>query len=199
MKQLLGFTEQTWLYIDQIGILISSVLMCVSMIGAVVSVFKRNEIRRWFRLNRFPAVGGKKVNKDWDGLVFTVSRNALPIWVIEQIQPKWVGLLSTPETQAEQEKIAQAAAALGILITHKVITDADDPQESFQQGKSLLHNKPPEIDNVAVDITGGKTPMSLGAFMAAEELGVDSIYVTAEYQNGRPVESSARIIGISQN
>ena len=32
-------------------------------------------------------------------------------------------------------------------------------------------------DNIFVDTTGGKVPMSIGAFQAAEEEGVASIYV----------------------
>jgi hypothetical protein len=52
---------------------------------------------------------------------------------------------------------------------------------------------------IAVDVTGGKTPMSIGAFMAAEENAADTVYATAEYDaSGKPVTSSIRLIPISQ-
>ena len=38
-----------------------------------------------------------------------------------------------------------------------------------------------EAKEIAVDVTGGKTPMSLGAFMAAEEFAVQTIYITSEF------------------
>ncbi|RMD85019.1 MAG: TIGR02710 family CRISPR-associated protein, partial [Candidatus Dadabacteria bacterium] len=51
----------------------------------------------------------------------------------------------------------------------------------------------------AVDVTGGKVPMSLGAFMAAEEAGTPSIYVTAEYDARlqRPRAETARVVRLS--
>jgi len=50
-----------------------------------------------------------------------------------------------------------------------------------------------------VDVTGGKLPMSLGAFMAAEESGADTLYVASEFdpQLKRPDMRTARIRRIS--
>jgi N-acetylmuramic acid 6-phosphate (MurNAc-6-P) etherase len=48
-----------------------------------------------------------------------------------------------------------------------------------------------------VDITGGKTPMSVGAFMAAEERGATSLYVTAPHGDNGLNTAKARIRAIS--
>jgi hypothetical protein len=53
--------------------------------------------------------------------------------------------------------------------------------------------------NIAVDITGGKVTMSLGAFMAAEEAGVQTIYISTEFDVAlkAPRMDTAKIISIS--
>jgi hypothetical protein len=53
------------------------------------------------------------------------------------------------------------------------------------------------VRNVAVDVTGGKVPMSLGAFMAAEEAALDSLYVTTAWRDGKPDASTAKLTRIS--
>ena len=78
--------------------------------------------------------------------------------------------------------------------------DPDDPTQSRQAAAALLammqragHEK------LAVDITGGKTPMSLGAFMAAEEAGAASLYVASGFDVNlrKPDMRTARVRVIS--
>lgn len=54
--------------------------------------------------------------------------------------------------------------------------------------------------HVVVDITGGNKPMSIGAFMAAEELAVDSLYVSSDYDTKlrKPDMNTAKIRRISE-
>jgi hypothetical protein len=40
-------------------------------------------------------------------------------------------------------------------------------------------------------------PMSLGAFMAAEEAGLDTLYLSTAWRDGRPDASTAELIRIS--
>ncbi|MDW7998587.1 MAG: hypothetical protein RMI30_03945, partial [Thermodesulfovibrio sp.] len=58
--------------------------------------------------------------------------------------------------------------------------------------------------NIFVDTTGGKVPMSIGAFQAAEEMSVSSIYIIGKdhgkitdpmiKEHGEPIFISQRII-----
>ena len=76
---------------------------------------------------------------------------------------------------------------------------SDDPEEARSAIHALLEElKRNGISNVAVDLTGGKVPMSLGAFMAAEEARVDSLYVTVSYEQGQPQPETARIRCVSR-
>ncbi len=201
MKQLFKWSEQTWLYLDQVGILTGNILMLITVLGGIVSFFKREQIRRWFRRNRFPGIGGQNLEKDWGGLVFSFSRIELAEWVIDEIQPLWVGLLLTEQTQKHGLDLKARLKTKNIQVETRLIDQPDSPEQAFKQTKSLLNS--PALDKtvgeVAVDITGGKVPMSLGAFMAAEESGVDSIYITSEYRDGKPDMSTAKIISISNN
>lgn len=77
----------------------------------------------------------------------------------------------------------------------------DDPAEARERAQALLHRmRAAGAPRCAVDITGGKTPMSLGAFMAAVEAGVSTLYLASRYDDRlqRPDPHSARIHCISR-
>lgn len=54
--------------------------------------------------------------------------------------------------------------------------------------------------NIAVNVTGGNVLMSLGAFMAAEEAGKDSLYISADFELRlkKPDMRTARITVMSR-
>jgi hypothetical protein len=195
----MNFSEPTWLLMDHYGILLGDVLMTVTVLAGCVGFIKRNNLRNWLTRNRFPSIGGNPEHTQWQGLVFTVSRAEVPIWVIGQVQPSGIGLMLTETSRAEGEKIRQKAGQSGISVISKTIIDPDDPAEAKRNTKDLLQRLQDQgINEIAVDITGGKTPMSLGAFMAAEESGSDSIYVTTAYKDTKPDMATAQIKAISQ-
>jgi hypothetical protein len=62
------------------------------------------------------------------------------------------------------------------------VADPNDPAVSRSQVALLLSElHQAGCRKIAVDLTGGKLPMSLGAFMAAEEAGVTSLYVATDF------------------
>ena len=54
-----------------------------------------------------------------------------------------------------------------------------------------------QLFGLSEQTTGGKTPMSIGAFMAAEERGATSLYVTAPQGDDGLNTTKARILAIS--
>ena len=180
----MNFSEPTWLLLDHFGILLGDVLMSVTVLAGIVGFIKRNDLRSWLTRNRFPSIGGNPEHTRWQGLVFTVSRVDVPLWVIAEVQPAGIGLLVTEASRAEGEKIRQRAQQTGISVSIETLNDPDDPAEAKRKTQDLLRRLQEQgLNEIAVDITGGKTPMSLGAFMAAEESGSDSIYVTTAYKD----------------
>jgi len=198
-NNLFGWPDELWKTFDQLGIVVGDALMLITILGGIYGFINRNNLRYWLNRNRFPSIGGNPEHTRWQGLIFTVSRAEVPLWVIGQVQPASVGLLFTDTSRGEGEKIRQNAQQLGFTVLTKFINEPDDPAETKRQTKFLLQELHERgICDIAVDITGGKTPMSLGAFMAAEELGCDSIYVTTIYKDNKPDMSTAQIKAISQ-
>jgi len=199
MHNLFDWNDQTWLLLDQSGILAGDLLMLLSMVGALIAFVERNNIRRWFMRNRFPKIGGKPNAKDWRNIIFTISQIHVPLWVIEQLQPETVGLLATTYSREQAEAIKRHLRERDIPVWLKIIANPDDPGETHHHARALIERiRTLQPGRTAMDITGGKTTMSLGAFMAAEETGVDSIYVTTQMKQGKADMSSARIITISE-
>ena len=200
---LFGWTDAAWRFLDQVGILAGDVLMAGSVAAAVAGWLKRDEIRRWFRRNAFPDVGGEVLPGEpgWDGIVFTVSHEDVPRWVIGQARPRAVAFVCSGLSRKTASALAEYAEAMGIRAVLVRVVEPDDPAEARSAAAAGIEALG-EIgcERVAVDVTGGKLPMSLGAFMAAEEQGADTIYVSTEYdaQLKAPKMETARVLRISR-
>ena len=199
-SNLFTFDESTWLWLDRYGIIVGDLLMTFTFLATIYGFICRNKLRNWFKRNQFPSIGGQLEHSHWQGIIFTVSRKEVPLWVIKQINPMAIGLLSSESSRNAAQDIRVFAQQMGtLIIEEEVINDPDDPAEVNRKAKKIMHElKDKGLDEMAMDITGGKTPMSLGAFMAAEEMGVDSIYVTTEYKDNKPDITTAKIKAISQ-
>lgn len=200
---LFGWSEATWLFIDQIGILLGVAMGATWFFGILWAVFKPDTLRRWFTLNRFPNVGAELDDEQYrDAIAFTVSHKELPLWVIRSSRPAHIGLIATADSKQAALEIAQQAEKQGIRVHGPVyVENPDDPAEALAQTRLILSRlREAGARHIAVDITGGKTPMSLGAFMAAEEMGVSSLYVASRYDATlrKPDMSSAKIRCISR-
>lgn len=181
---LFGWSDGVWLFLDQLGILLGNILLVFTYAGIVIGILKRNRIRRWFTRNRFPEVGTHDVGgMAWDGILFTVSHEETPRWVMEQLRPKAVAFIASEQSRSIAEKLRETARDLAIDSALPVQSvDPNDPVQSRHAAASLLAAmRRAGSEKLAVDVTGGKTPMSLGAFMAAEECGAGSLYVASRF------------------
>ncbi len=199
---LFGWSDALWLMLDQIGILASDVLMAMSVMAAILGWLKRENIRNWFRRNSFPDVGGEvgPDERDWDGMVFTVSREEVPRWVMKQVKPAAVAFVCTKHSREAANHLARHAEKGGAKAVLVRAVDPDDPADArFATTACIDALHAAGCRHVAVDVTGGKTPMSLGAFMAAEEQGADSLYVSSEFDADlkKPRMETARIVRVS--
>ena len=201
MNNLFNWSDQFWLRLDQIGILVGDVMMLLTILTAIYGFIKRDTLRRWFRHNRFPSVGGEIGHQQYDALLCTISHSELPIWLIDQLQPGAIALIATSQSQQAAGQVAEYAAARGIeIVNTQPLNSADDVAEVRTKACQLLGQLTEAYGpNCAVDITGGKVPMSLGAFMAAEEYGVDTLYVSAQFdrQLKRVDSATARLLRLS--
>ncbi len=181
-----------------IGSLSASVVIGTS----VYAFFNRRRIHLWFKTNKFPSVNKDLDQNKYDGLIFTVSRPDVPTWVIESQRPKYVGLVESAQSQASSDKIMENTSNINIkFASPQRLVDVDNPEESKHAVEVLIKKLQKNgCKNIAVDITGGKVTMSLGAFMAAEEAGVQTIYISTEFDVAlkAPRMDTAKIISISK-
>lgn len=199
---LFGWSDGVWLFLDQLGILFGDALLLLTYTGIIVGFLKRDRIRRWFTRNCFPEVGVHGIEgMAWDGIVFTVSHRETPYWVMKQLRPKAVAFIASEQSRTIAEELREAARELSIEAVLSIqAVDPDDPAQSHHAAAVLLAAmKHKGYEKLAVDITGGKTPMSLGAFMAAEEAGAASLYVASRFDEAlkKPNMRTAQVRVIS--
>lgn len=136
------------------------------------------------------------------GLIFTISKAELPIIALQRLRPGHMGLIASEQSRSQAEAIRREAGTMGIFCHGIVRVDnPDDPAETRECTRALLNRMwASGAARCAVDVTDGKTPMSLGAFMVAEETGVSTLYLASRYDDKpqRPDPLSSRIHCISR-
>ena len=196
------FSDATWLLLDHFGIILGDILMIITVCGAVWGFVMRNTLRNWLLRNRFPVTTETSKEEHWDGIVFTVSRADTPRWVIETRLPSRVGLIATEESHAAANELTDLLKKHNLhLAGIHLIENADDPDQTRSATAALLALMQSEgARQFAVDVTGGKTTMSLGAFMAAEEAGAETLYVACQFDQTlkRPNMKTARLLSVSK-
>ncbi len=189
-----GWLSEAWIRsFDNAGILLGYVVSCISVALGAVALIRRREIRRWLFGRRFPGAGAPVIpmQDQVRAIVIPVSRREQPEWILRHLRPEQVSLLYTRKTKEVAVRLAREFGgtvtfepdAAAIERGDDVLEHPDDPQASRALVQSFLrrfeaHGVPRA--KTFVDTTGGKVPMSIGAFQAAEELGVSSIYVVGK-------------------
>ena len=200
----MNICNDIWFYLDRYGIIVGDVLMTITIVAAVVRFIRRESIRGWLVRNRFPDVGGELVvqTEPIDAIVFLVSKTEVPSWVMRKVKPAHVGFIATAQSLQNTQALEAEALTLGQRMHgHIEIDDPDNPATTRQAVMQIIRcMREAEAKEIAVDLTGGKTPMSLGAFMAAEELGVQTIYVATDFDRSlnQPQMKTARVMRISR-
>ena len=171
---------------------------CATIALTIMVWLKRFEIRRWFRKTHFEHVGElfDVREENVTAVVIPVSRREQPEWIIRWLRPRYIALLYTEKTRSEAKNLLADFSddKMEILPNQKAIDhqeymldDPDDPKEARRLTKLFIQQfiiKGVPLREIFVDTTGGKVPMSIGAFQAAEEMNVSSIYISGNLPNG---------------
>ncbi len=181
---------------------IGNIVNGISLLGIVLTFFFFHPLSflKEMENKNFPNNGEHPPETSYDALLFTVSKADIPIWMMKHYQPKSIGLIGSNEVLESINKIKEEAKKLEIEVYCRSLVDADvdvvarAKHETLEIIKELLQTG---SYHLALDITGGKTPMSIGAFLAVEEEGIDSLYVTAKYDKGRPISKTIKPILLS--
>lgn len=201
--------QQLVLGLDRAGILLGYFLACLTSATGMVALLNSRAILRILKRLR-----GGYVNTGLDfqvpverieAMVIPVSRKVQPEWIICHLQPKHVSFIYTADENSRNAalELATKYARANDDIPHAVqffpdekairngehmVLDPDNPLKSKLLAKTYLRRF---IENgisrqkIFVDTTGGKVPMSIGCFQAAEEMRVSSIYVRGTRRQGK--------------
>ena len=190
--------------LDNAGIVLGYLLACGAVSAAAYSYFHpsllRSFLRRIFRRTFFEGTGQPfEVPSDkFVAAVIPVSPRAKaeqPRYILNHLRPQRVALLYTEASRPVAAALASDPAYGGIKF--------DPDATGIRKSEWMIHDHLRPIDaktiashfvdvfvadgiapeNIFVDITAGTVPISVGAFQAAEEKGVSTIYVVGT-QNG---------------
>ena len=202
MKRLLSLWRAQWIEIVLTSIIFAAavnlatlgsfvaalavLVVGLPLLGVVISVLQTIERRR------FRSLGDKSAafRQPRRGIVFTVGLQPTTIlFALEKQQPTYVGFLCTEVSLPIAQKIC---ADLGLDGEHAKVALADpfNMLEVRKETETLIHwllARPTGVrlrrHEIVVDVTGGLTPLSLGAFSMAEEQRVDIQYIQPVFQN----------------
>ncbi len=185
-------------YLDNAGIILGYLISCLSVGAAAYAVVKRREITKWFKRPVFPKTGEEFEipEEKVEAVVIPVSRKEQPEYIVRHLKPKHVGLLYTDISKSVALDITNdfgkvcnfVLSTNDIQISKDMITNPDDPSEAKELTRRYIRVfEAMDIskDKIFVDTTGGKVPMSIGAFLGAEEEGVSSIYIVGTIKDPR--------------
>jgi len=178
MVWLESIKDAVWVFgLDLVGIVAAILAAVFSMWNWLIA--KRRQLG-----NKLPRA--EELSEDTfsaDAVLFTVSASELPILVIDSLKPKVVGFVHSKESHRHMEEIRTFARANDIkVLPPNELEDIHDPNECRDAIAGLIQQaaKGKGRARVYVDITGGKTTMSVGAYQAAVERGATVMYVQTQ-------------------
>ena len=200
--------------LDNAGIVMSFFALCLTAAMGLWVWKEREEVRQYF-LSTPPDLDKGDFTeidpKNIKAMIIPVSRKEQPEWILRHLKPQRVMFLYTPRSHSDARELYEKYSDEVHLINEKIdiditevpkhidprgknksklglIVNAFDPEEVYNEVLVMLKQLISDgcsKDNIFVDTTGGTVPMSIGAFMAAEEVGVSTVYVVATKPNGK--------------
>lgn len=210
--QLFAFLQSRWEEIVIMGIWLPVVIMALttgiapfiaSLIGGALVIVALHSLLDKLRQRRQPMFGGEASGITRKGLIFTVGHQAETIeYAFGGQQPQWVGFLCTEQTIDVADRLVRSLR-LSPDRWRREIVDPRDIADVRTKTHSLIDwlvKQGLRTEQIALDPTGGMTPMSLGAYSVAQERQVDSQYVRSRYdENNQPIRGTQELIFLGRH
>ena len=140
--------------------------------------------------------GGEAFEVQRKGIVYTAGKQTETIKLsLERQRPGYVGFLCSKVSEPFIDELIRTAGFDEDKYSKKIV----DPQNIVEiRTETMLIidwmlAKNMQNTDVAVDVTGGLTTMSVGAFSMAEELKIDTQYIKSDFDdNNRPIKNTQR-------
>ncbi len=201
MNDLLHFLRTRWMELLIAGVWLQSlvgaalardwaVLSSTGLGGLVLLTAVFWLVERLRRKRMTPVGTGEAFLVPRRGLILTIGgQKETAVFAIQTQKPEWVGLLCSRQS----ESVASEIITICQLPTERVQKEIVDPwdildvRDKMEALLKWLARKGVAYTEMAIDITGATTPMSVGAFMVAEESRLDTQYVRSQYDAGNKV------------
>ncbi|OFC30311.1 Card1-like endonuclease domain-containing protein [Acidithiobacillus caldus] len=177
----MSWSDMFWEYLDHVATILDILVGGIALWGVFLPTSFWNRMRKYLRGNVHQ--GGEEVDTiAADGVIFTVSKKETPIWTMMKVRPNRVHLIGSRQTMEAVNSIKEFAHTANITISEAELNDADDVAEARQLVSHAINQLQQHgCKRIVIDVTGGKTPMSIGAFQAGDEANLPVIYVTAPF------------------
>lgn len=175
--------------LDAVTILLGAFLTFISIAGLLFSLLSYPQIRAFLSRGTKDAldIRDQEISgTHWDAIIFLLGNAEIPAFHMRDtgVDVDAVGLVVTEKSQTEVLDTVRAVAAecrVSIRAT-ELVADHESATLSFDLVMHMLHRLREEgADKIAVDVTGGTKPMSIGAFNAAVQSNVAVIYTASDY------------------
>jgi hypothetical protein len=212
MDQLFHFLRSQWQEIAIPGIWIPIVITAIttgdatfiilSLIGGALLMVALYSLLDKLKKRWQPTFGGEASGIPRKGLIFTVGLQAETIdYALAGQNPQWAGFLCTEQTLGVVDRL-MASQQFPPDHWRREIVDPRDIIDVRAKTHALLDwmiRQGLKLEEIALDPTGGMTPMSLGAFSVAQERQIDCQYVRSRYdEQNRPIRGSQELIFLSR-
>lgn len=136
------------------------------------------------------------------GMIFTVGNQLDTIrFAIDHQKPKFIGLICSAETEGKANMLKDE---IGLDEEHVMKKEVDPKNIDDIRAMTIsilnwFRSKGLHESEIAVDITGGLTTMSAGAFDACEKQKIDSQYIFSKYVNNKVIMDTKDAILFAQH
>ncbi len=146
--------------------------------------------------------GGEAFEVQRKGIIYTAGKQTDTIKLsLEKQRPGYVGFLCSKVSEPFIDELIRAMGFEDDKYSKKIV----DPQNIVEirtETKLIIDwmlAKGMLINDVAVDVTGGMTTMSVGAYSMAEELKIDTQYIKSDFdEKNRPIKNTQQGIFVKK-
>lgn len=185
LKELGGDTSQNYL-----KILLFSILGLIFIVVVIKVV-----------LSKITQSGSSEPSPAFDiprkGIIYTVGNQTSTILFSHENQkPQFVGFICTKMSETLVAGLIESME-IGEDNYQKKIVDPQDVIENETETQKLANwmlSKGLKSSDIVVDVTGGMTTMSVGAFSMAEKIKIDTQYIKSQYDGTKPIGPVSGVI-----
>lgn len=172
---------------NYLRILVGSILVLIVIVGIIKVV-----------LSKFARQGSNEPSPAFDvprkGIIYTAGKQTDTIrFSLDNQKPQYVGFICSKISNPYVDDLIKSMRLDENNYNKKVVDPQDIVENSAETHLlvSWMFGKGLKTSDMVIDVTGGMTTMSVGAFSMAEELKIDTQYIKSDFDDkNRPIQNT---------